>query len=288
MDRQSKLLNFFSVYVICCLFNIALASKCHGSNLCCPGINGNCPMEGTSLKAIYQNSTDKPCYCHHTCLKIGDCCSGFKEACDVRDCVVSKWGPWSACNSDCGPGVQKRSRVIESAAENGGKHCPRLIQHRGCQGTKCHKRNPKTALKEVALLLSAELSEWRHKNDSYDLRANLRLRKHHLGHVDNSAYDISKEYCITFTIMKASPECIRKSSRSELLEGSRVCVQCQTSAFRPFLDYRCEGDGGAEGMITRWSLLSSPHCYGKWIRTKKTGSKCDASLCQPKPHFIFI
>ncbi|KAK0166675.1 hypothetical protein PV327_004167 [Microctonus hyperodae] len=70
--------------------------------------------------------------------------------------------------------------------------------------------------------------------------------------------------------------------------GSRVCVRCQTQALRRVLDWRCEGDGGTEAMITRWSMLSSPHCHGKWLRTIKTGPECDASLCQPKPHYIFV
>ena len=70
--------------------------------------------------------------------------------------------------------------------------------------------------------------------------------------------------------------------------GSRVCVQCQTQALRRILDWRCEGDGGTEAMITRWSMLSYPHCHGKWLRTKKTGPECDTNLCQPRPHYIFV
>lgn len=73
-----------------------------------------------------------------------------------------------------------------------------------------------------------------------------------------------------------------------ILIDSTVCVKCETTAFIPSLDYRCRGDGGTEGMITRWSLFSEPYCYGKWQRTVKTGSECDASVCQPKPHFIFV
>ncbi|KAK0071809.1 hypothetical protein PV325_012315, partial [Microctonus aethiopoides] len=63
------------------------------------------------------------------------------------DCIVSGWGPWSVCDTECGPGAQTRSRMVERAPENGGKHCPQLVQHRGCHGTKCHTRNPKNALK---------------------------------------------------------------------------------------------------------------------------------------------
>ncbi|OXU30687.1 hypothetical protein TSAR_015654 [Trichomalopsis sarcophagae] len=201
----------------------------------------------------------------------------------VLDCVVSGWGPWTACDSECGPGAQTRSRMVERAPENGGKHCPQLVQHRGCQGTKCHRRNPKTALKEVALLLPAELSNSRHMNDSNDIRTNLRLQ-----YREDPEHDASKEYCVTFTVTKASKACYKEPSLSELAEGSRVCVRCQMQALRRVLDWRCEGDGGTEAMITRWSMLSSAHCHGKWLRTKKTGPECDASLCQPRPHFIFV
>ncbi|KAJ8679174.1 hypothetical protein QAD02_014961 [Eretmocerus hayati] len=69
---------------------------------------------------------------------------------------------------------------------------------------------------------------------------------------------------------------------------ARVCVRCQTQALRRVLDWRCEGDGGTEAMITRWSMLSSPHCHGKWLRTMKTGPECDAILCQPRPNYIFV
>ncbi|KAK0088760.1 hypothetical protein PV326_004739 [Microctonus aethiopoides] len=95
-------------------------------------------------------------------------------------------------------------------------------------------------------------------------------------------------YCVTFTVTKATKACVKESGFSKLSEGSRVCVRCQTQALRRVLDWRCEGDGGTEAMITRWSMLSSAHCHGKWLRTIKTGPECDASLCQPKPHFIFV
>ncbi|XP_011308796.1 somatomedin-B and thrombospondin type-1 domain-containing protein [Fopius arisanus] len=282
MNRVRSLGMFF-VIALCWVAGGVEAGSCRESSLCCSGKDSACVVQKVSINSASQGLTDKPCYCDHACLKLGDCCSDFKEACGVLDCIVSGWGQWSACDSDCGPGAQSRSRIVEREPENGGKHCPQLVQHRGCQGVKCHKRNPKSALKEVALLLPAELSEMRHINDSNDIRTNLRLR-----YKDNSAYDASKEYCVTFTVTKASKACVKESGLSELSEGSRVCVRCQTQALRRVLDWRCEGDGGTEAMITRWSILSTPHCHGKWLRTKKTGPECDASLCQPKPHFIFV
>ncbi|CAG5104118.1 Similar to Thsd7a: Thrombospondin type-1 domain-containing protein 7A (Mus musculus) [Cotesia congregata] len=91
---------------------------------------------------------------------------------------------------------------------------------------------------------------------------------------------VQRRYCYSTQCDKHDPEIA--------LRGSTVCVKCETTAFIPSLDYRCRGDGGTEGMITRWSLFSEPYCYGKWQRTVKTGSECDASVCQPKPHYIFV
>ncbi|KAJ8679178.1 hypothetical protein QAD02_014965 [Eretmocerus hayati] len=106
----------------------------------------------------------------------------------VLDCLVSEWGPWTPCDSECGHGAQTRSRFVERSPENGGKHCPQLVQQRGCQGTKCHRRNPKSALKEVALLLPHELSDVRHMNDSNDIRVNLRLQ-----YQEDPEHDASRE-----------------------------------------------------------------------------------------------
>ncbi|XP_033213050.1 somatomedin-B and thrombospondin type-1 domain-containing protein-like [Belonocnema kinseyi] len=259
------------------------AGSCKEAKLCCTGRDSACVVQKTSPNAIIQTLSDKPCYCDHACLKLGDCCLDFKEACGVLDCVVSGWGPWSTCDSECGPGSQSRSRMVVRNAENGGKHCPQLMQHRGCQGIKCHTRNPKFALKEVALLLPAELSGVRLINDSNDIRTNLRLQ-----YRESPEYDASKEYCVTFTVTKASKACYNEPSLSQFAEGSRVCVRCQTQALRRVLDWRCEGDGGTEAMITRWSMLSSPHCHGKWLRTEKTGPECETSICKPQAHFIFV
>ncbi|XP_014237901.1 somatomedin-B and thrombospondin type-1 domain-containing protein-like [Trichogramma pretiosum] len=276
---------------------VSATGSCAESKLCCPGRDSACVVQKTSpSNAIVQQHNqqsyhqqqqllgDKPCYCDHACLKLGDCCGDFKEACGVLDCVVSAWGPWSDCDSECGPGAQTRTRLVERGPENGGKHCPQLAQRRGCQGVKCHRRNPKSALKEVALLLPAELSDVRHANDSNDIRTNLRYR-----YVEDPEHDLTREYCVTFTVTKASKACYKEPSLSQFIEGARVCVHCQTQALRRELDWRCEGDGGTEAMITRWSMLSFPHCHGKWLRTRKTGPECSsAELCQPRPHYIFV
>lgn len=58
----------------------------------------------------------------------------------MADCEVSDWEPWSSCDVKCGAGMMQRSRKVLRAALNGGKHCPGLIQKRGCQGVQCEHR----------------------------------------------------------------------------------------------------------------------------------------------------
>ncbi|OXU30686.1 hypothetical protein TSAR_015653 [Trichomalopsis sarcophagae] len=57
------------------------AGSCAESKLCCPGRDSACVVQKTSPNAIIQSLSDKPCYCDHACLKLGDCCDDFKEAC---------------------------------------------------------------------------------------------------------------------------------------------------------------------------------------------------------------
>lgn len=65
----------------------------------------------------------------------------------VIDCTVSEWGVWSECDIPCGTGMMSRNRTILSTQENGGKHCPSLVQKRGCQGLKCHGQRDRRVLR---------------------------------------------------------------------------------------------------------------------------------------------
>lgn len=65
----------------------------------------------------------------------------------VIDCTVSEWGIWSECDVPCGTGMMSRTRTILNAPENGGKHCPSLVQKRGCQGFKCHGQRDRRVLR---------------------------------------------------------------------------------------------------------------------------------------------
>lgn len=72
----------YILFFICChLINLIFAGSCRESNLCCPGKDSTCVVQKISLNAIVRRHTEKPCYCDHACLKLGDCCSDFKDAC---------------------------------------------------------------------------------------------------------------------------------------------------------------------------------------------------------------
>lgn len=64
----------------------------------------------------------------------------------VVDCQVTSWGPWSTCDTDCGPGSMSRTRSVKIQPQNGGRHCPSLEQRRGCQVSTCH-HHPDPAIK---------------------------------------------------------------------------------------------------------------------------------------------
>lgn len=64
-----------------CLFGITVGGSCREAKLCCPGRDSSCVVQKAPINAIIEDLSDKPCYCDHACLKLGDCCSDFKEAC---------------------------------------------------------------------------------------------------------------------------------------------------------------------------------------------------------------
>ena len=63
----------------------------------------------------------------------------------VADCIVDDFGPWSACDTECGRGSMSRERKVIQETRNGGKPCPELIQKRSCVGLNCE--NPRAAVK---------------------------------------------------------------------------------------------------------------------------------------------
>lgn len=58
-----------------------MGGSCKEAKLCCPGRDSSCVVQKAPINAIIEDLSDKPCYCDHACLKLGDCCTDFKEAC---------------------------------------------------------------------------------------------------------------------------------------------------------------------------------------------------------------
>ncbi|XP_076253898.1 somatomedin B and thrombospondin type 1 domain containing protein vexed [Rhynchophorus ferrugineus] len=273
-----------SVVILQLLHGTVLGGSCREAKLCCTGRDSSCVVQKAPINAIIEDLSDKPCYCDHACLKLGDCCPDFKDACGVVDCQVTPWGPWSACDADCGPGTMSRSRSIKIQPQNGGRHCPSLEQRRGCQVSTCyHHSDP--AIKEIAMLLPGSLSQSRIANTTSDIRKNLRVRDPS----ENPQYDPKKTYCVEFEILKASKACRKEESYNALKEGERICVRCESEALHEDLGWRCQGHG-VEGRVTRWSALSAPHCHGKWLRAQpELDATCSARTCKELPNvFIFV
>lgn len=55
--------------------------SCREATLCCNGRDSSCVVQKTPINAIIEDLNDKPCYCDHACLKLGDCCTDFKQHC---------------------------------------------------------------------------------------------------------------------------------------------------------------------------------------------------------------
>ncbi|XP_037036198.1 somatomedin-B and thrombospondin type-1 domain-containing protein [Bradysia coprophila] len=288
--------NVFGVVAIFAILVVGVnGGTCREATLCCNGRDSSCVVQKAPINAIIEDLNDKPCYCDHACLKLGDCCEDFKQHCGVIDCTVSEWGVWSDCDTLCGTGIMSRTRKVINSPTNGGKHCPSLVQKRGCQGFKCHSHSDRRVQREMALLLPAELSKSRHENDTSDIRRNLRLR-----YSDSFKHNREHEYCVEFEVIKASKACRKIPPYNQLAEGDRVVIRCDLEAQQhetitteitdnssiqddePKAKFRCRGEG-LPGRNTHWSALAVPSCRGKWLRlTVGQPKKCKES------QFIFI
>ncbi|XP_045454119.1 somatomedin-B and thrombospondin type-1 domain-containing protein [Melitaea cinxia] len=275
------MMRYFYFFTAVYLTGLCNANYCRDANLCCPGRDSSCVVQKAHQNAIIEDLTDKPCYCDHACLKLGDCCPDFRETCGVLDCVVSGWGEWSDCDTSCGSGSMVRSRRVMQAPAHGGRHCPSLVQRRACQAHHgCQPDSDVPLREESAMILPGSLSVSRHSNETIDIRKNLRLRN-----PDDPESNAHREYCVKFEVIKVSKACHTDSDYKPLREGGTVCVMCETAALRRDLNWRCGGHGVA-GHNTRFYALLAPHCHGKWIRTKESPDR--KGDCCANPDFIFV
>uniref|UniRef100_A0A0A1WV78 RPE-spondin n=1 Tax=Zeugodacus cucurbitae TaxID=28588 RepID=A0A0A1WV78_ZEUCU len=280
------------------------AGSCREAQLCCNGRDSSCVVQKTPINAIIEDLNEKPCYCDHACLKLGDCCTDFKDHCGVVDCKVSEWTPWSECDKSCGTGIMLRTRQIIRVPQNGGKHCPSLTQKRSCQGIRCHSERGKHIIRENAFLFPSSVVQNHSSNTS----------KESLRQANNL-----KSYCIEFEVINSAKECHKIPPYNLLLEGDRISVRCnirkifnkwtiwndemditaknstlrntrraanliasssmsrRSVVYNNNYKYRdithCRGEG-ATGRISRWRASAVPSCQGKWLRLTLETVKC--------------
>ncbi|KAL1453787.1 hypothetical protein WDU94_010100 [Cyamophila willieti] len=79
--KRSGGLWLLSLIIVVVLFDSALGGSCKENKLCCPGRDSACVVQNTPLNSVVEDLNEKPCYCDHACLKLGDCCLDFKDAC---------------------------------------------------------------------------------------------------------------------------------------------------------------------------------------------------------------
>lgn len=257
MKRSNRIV-FLGVILLefASLVHVARAGSCGSAKLCCQGRDSGCVIQKDSPNAVVFSPRDKPCYCDHACLKLGDCCDDFKDTCGVVDCVVSEWSLWTPCDNGCGPGTQKRTRVIEVPEKNGGKHCPRLDQVRNCRSHHdCHQ-SVYTKLHDKSITIFALVPDPNNDTHSWSYRG---------------PNDISPR-CVAFTIVRASQACSKVSIM--LSEGSRICTERQENGILEKLVG-----------IGHWQLAGTPdvsvsNCHGKWIGDGRIPVDCTAEKCK--------
>lgn len=81
---KSSCLNLIGIQLFIILISslqITSAGSCKEASLCCNGRDSSCVVQKAPINAIIEDLSDKPCYCDHACLKLGDCCEDFKSHC---------------------------------------------------------------------------------------------------------------------------------------------------------------------------------------------------------------
>ena len=79
-----------TLFLLATQVNHVSCGSCRESKLCCPGRDSSCVVQKAPINAIIEDLSDKPCYCDHACLKLGDCCPDFKDACGGK-CLQTFW-----------------------------------------------------------------------------------------------------------------------------------------------------------------------------------------------------
>lgn len=78
-----KKITLFGLMFMWSMFSVISVNggSCREATLCCNGRDSSCVVQKAPINAIIEDLSDKPCYCDHACLKLGDCCDDFKQHC---------------------------------------------------------------------------------------------------------------------------------------------------------------------------------------------------------------
>lgn len=81
----TKMFTYFLLSVLISTFwfssSIECRRSCRESGLCCPGRDSSCLIQGSKVNVILKDPYDRPCYCDHACITLGDCCYDYKQTC---------------------------------------------------------------------------------------------------------------------------------------------------------------------------------------------------------------
>jgi len=55
--------------------------KCAEADRCCTGRDSSCVANTNNFDGMYFGT---PCYCDEGCIETGDCCSDYKEICNIE------------------------------------------------------------------------------------------------------------------------------------------------------------------------------------------------------------
>jgi len=106
-----------------------------------PISQSDCDCIANAATETYSGSANNPEQCPETKTVKVPCSAEQKTQCK-KNCKLSEWSAWSAC--DCGTKLVHRTRSILQQAESGGTPCDTLVETKDCT-SECIQNNPPNA-----------------------------------------------------------------------------------------------------------------------------------------------